>query len=87
MTTDAADVNAWSQPSMFSGDVYQITLNIGLMPLQNHYQIQMETVDPTTGTTLALWSRPHFDLDHLRTEFESAVARVLREIDERTNPF
>lgn len=87
MTDISTGVNGWEQTRLINPDVFQITLQIGLLPPENHYQWQIEVENPVSGELLACWSRPHFNLDAMPTEIAAMVEALRAWIDVATDPF
>lgn len=66
MTTNAGDVNTWHQPQMFPADIYEITLRIGVMPMSDHCQIQLDVVQQPEGDLLAMRSVHHCSIEQIQ---------------------
>lgn len=87
MADSTVDVNGWEQLRLISPDVFEITVKFGAIPLENHYQWEIEVEDPTGPQLLAVWSRPHFTLDNIPAELAAIAEALAAWVDVATDPF
>lgn len=73
MRQHVTDVKGWEQLQVFPREGFQIDVSVGLLPVENHYQWQIEVRDLATGDLVAMFSRPHFVLDMLDDELSSVL--------------
>lgn len=55
MATDLS----WYQESLLTHEVLEARLRIGLIPAENHAQLQWEIFDPRTRVVVGMSSKPH----------------------------
>jgi len=87
MKNDAAVVNAWEQTSLFPSEVVEMTLKVGMIPGNDHCQVEVETVDRHDGAVLALWSIHHAKMVNLHRVVALAVEEVNRSVNAYSGPF
>jgi hypothetical protein len=78
---------AWQQLSMFVAPVFEVRLRVGGMPQSDHFQLQIEWVDATSGHLLGMVSRPHCDLDQLGEALTEFTERMRTVVWELAGPF
>ena len=81
------EVNGWEQLVLLPKEVTELTLRVGVMPMADHCQFQLEMRDPATGALQMLLSRPHVDLPSALDEFDRMVSELRMQVAQLTGPF
>jgi hypothetical protein len=87
MTDQDPVVNGWAQLNMFPRDVYEITLRIGVMPQEDHCQLQLEVTEQPGDKLIGLYSRHHCPIDEIWAHTAVFSAKVVEEIERVLDPF
>lgn len=77
----------WYQQALTPPQVIEGRLRVGLIPDQDHAQVQVDVFDPTTGVLLAQWSSPHFGLHQLPERLSRACQELQTLLDRVAEPF
>lgn len=87
MSTHPPVVNAWEQLSLIPGEVYEITLRVGIVVSEEHCQLQMDWVDPSSGDLIGMLSHPHIPFHRVADSLDLYVERLRRLVHDLTGPF
>lgn len=77
----------WYQQALTPPDVLEVHLRVGLIPSQDHLQVQAEMVDPVTGVQVAMWSRPHTTMRGIDAALDAARERIDAWLADAVEPF
>lgn len=80
-------VNSWEQLTMLQPEVYEITLRVGCVPMEDHYQLQLEWKDAKTDDLLGVESRHHVGDLGLDSSLDHFLARLRAVIESARSPF
>lgn len=80
-------MTSWYQQALTPPVVLECNIRIGIIPTEDHVQVQAEVKDPTTGVQLAQWSRPHCGLRNLDEAIADAARHALAQLRELVSPF
>nr|CRY96812.1 hypothetical protein [uncultured prokaryote] len=87
--TESNDVHKTfaTDQSMFPDRVWQISFKIGIMPDDDHVQMEIETRNARTDELMELYSIPHVPLSRARGRFDFLNEWFTQVFDEMTGPF
>lgn len=77
----------WYQQALTPPDVIECRIRIGIIPSQDHVQVQVDLFDPMTSVQIAQWSRPHGVLATWPTMLDEGVQKALRYLGDAIDPF
>lgn len=77
----------WYQLMLTPPDVIELNIRVGVVPTQDHVQVQVELKDPVTGIQVGMWSQPHAGMASLRTRIAWACAKAIEEVERAIDPF
>jgi len=78
MPTPPAPSQDWTQLSILSPEVLELTLKVGLVISTEHAQLELEIRDPSSDTLVGLVSRPHVRFDGI----DAALLVIFGELEE-----
>lgn len=80
-------VKGWEQLQITSSGAYELTLRVGVMPYDDHVQIELEILDAVSGELLTLRSAPHRRLDGLSALLAEWTADLTEATLKAAEPF
>lgn len=87
MKIDHPPVNSWTQLALFPGDVYEVTLRLGVVSSSRHMQVMLDVRNPSTGELLSMESLPHADLADSDEVLQKWARKFLAAAFEISGPF
>lgn len=87
MSSQSPVVNSWEQLALFPGEVYELTLRVGICSQDDHCQLQLEWSDPHSGELIGMVSRPHVALSAACTDLDDMIYRLRLLVHDLTGPF
>nr|CRY97357.1 hypothetical protein [uncultured prokaryote] len=73
--------------TMLPDRVWTITLQIGIMPDDDHTQFQLEVINSRTGEIRELASIPHSPVHVSRDNLDRMIEQCVKVFDRMTGPF
>lgn len=80
-------VKGWQQRSMLPPEVIEATLSVGIVASSDHFQIQVEVRDPSSGELLSLFSMPSVRREARHIALDDMFKRLRDAIEELSVPF
>jgi hypothetical protein len=71
----------WVQNALFESNIVEVHIHLGYIAEPEHFQLQVETRDPITGTLLDLWAMPHGQHSDLAAMLLKGLRESLHQID------
>lgn len=87
MTEHHDDVKRWHQLSLLNDECYELTLKVGLVPSNDHMQIQFEVTDPRNDDLILLESRWHVSAWNHSSALDHFINRLRDQITDLSGPF
>nr|CRY97340.1 hypothetical protein [uncultured prokaryote] len=87
MNHSADDVNPSYQMSLTDPDAWEITLKVGVMNEERHWQAQIEVRHLGTDQLVFLESDPHLDETRVMYRLEARLAQFQKLLAEYITPF
>jgi hypothetical protein len=84
MTHSASD---WYQQTLTPPDVIECRIRVGVVPTQDHCQVQVDLFDPISGAQVGQWSRPHGPLSTWQSMVDEAVQKAHQFLGDSIEPF
>jgi len=87
MNDTPTEVNGWAQLDLLSPVVREYCIRVGVMPDDNHAQLQYEVSDPATGRLVAMHSVPHVTPRDLWAGLHELYSRLCNDLEDVVEPF
>jgi hypothetical protein len=83
----STEVKRWHQLSLLSDECFELVLRVGLVPCEDHMQIQLQVTDPRTDDLVSLESRWHVSAWDHSSVLDHFIARLREQITDLSGPF
>lgn len=87
MSPHSPIVNTWEQLTLFSGEVHELTLRVGICSQDDHCQLQLDWRDPRSSELLGMVSRPHVPLSDAGYALNEMITRLRALVHDLSSPF
>lgn len=86
--TDQSDyVNTWQQLELVAPHAVVIHLRVGIVPVDERAQIQLQVENASTGDLLAMFSKPHVHPSDIRSHLQAVLVEFYEHVDRYSGPF